>query len=122
MPIISLGTFLKYRIFYFTPMPLHVNANDLETIVQVFERELPDVEVFAFGSRTADINPSPEADLDLAIIAGHIISLERMVAVERTIAESGLPFAVDVFDFAKLTDKLKKLIEKEHIAIKSARK
>ena len=103
-------------------MPLHVNANDLETIVQVFERELPDVEVFAFGSRIADIHPGPEADLDLAIIAGHIISLERMVAVERTLAESGLPFAVDIFDYAKLTDKLKKLIEKEHIAIKSARK
>ena len=103
-------------------MPLHVNVNDLETIVQVFERELPDVEVFAFGSRVADINPGPEADLDLAIIAGHIISLERMIAVERTLAESGLPFAVDVFDFAKLTDKLKKLIEKEHIAIKSGRK
>jgi len=101
----------------FTLMPLHVNAADLDTIIRVFERELPNVQVYAFGSRVAEIEPSPEADLDLALMAGHIISLERMIAIERSLAESGLPFAVDVFDFAKLTSKLKNVIEKENIVV-----
>jgi predicted nucleotidyltransferase len=103
-------------------MPLHVNASDLETIIQVFNRELPDSEIRAFGSRVSDIEPGPEADLDLALIAGRVISLERMIAIERAMAEAGLPFAVDVFDFAKLTDKFKNSIEKEYIAIKDSKK
>jgi len=103
-------------------MPLHVNAADLDTIIHVFERELPDVDIYAFGSRIAEIEPNPEADLDLALMAGHIISLERMITIERSLSESGLPFAVDVFDFAKLTSKLKNLIEKEHIVVKSAKR
>jgi predicted nucleotidyltransferase len=102
-------------------MPLHVNAADLDTILQIFEKELPDTEIHAFGSRVAEADPHPEADLDLAIVANHTISLERMIAIERSMAESGLPFAVDVFDHAKLTSKLKNLIEKEHIVIKEAK-
>jgi predicted nucleotidyltransferase len=102
-------------------MALHVNAANLDTILQVFNRELPEVKVYAFGSRIAEGEPNPEADLDLAIIAGHVISLERMIAIERSMAESGLPFAVDVFDYAKLTSKLKNLIEKEHIVIKEVK-
>jgi len=99
-------------------MPLHVKATDLDTILQVFSRELPDVEIQAFGSRVAETEPNPEADLDLAITSGHVISLERMIAVERSMAEAGLPFAVDIFDYAKLTNKFKSIIDKEHIAIR----
>jgi predicted nucleotidyltransferase len=99
-------------------MPLHVNAADLETIIQIFDKELPNVEIQAFGSRVAETEPSPEADLDLAILAGHIITLERMIAIERSLAESGLPFAVDVFDFAKLTSEFKYTIEKENVILR----
>jgi len=99
-------------------MPLNVNAADLDTILQIFKRELPEVGVYAFGSRAADTDPVPEADLDLAVMAGHAISLERMTAVERSMAEAGLPFAVDIFDYAKLTNKFKNIIDKEHIVIR----
>jgi len=102
-------------------MALHVNATDLETILQIFNKELPNVEIQAFGSRVAGTEPSPEADLDLAIVAGHVISLERMIAIERSLAESGLPFAVDVFDFAKLTNEFKNTIEKENVVLKEVK-
>ncbi|MDR2593624.1 MAG: nucleotidyltransferase domain-containing protein [Fibromonadaceae bacterium] len=103
-------------------MPLHVNATDLDTIIQVFYRELPDAKVYAFGSRVSDNEPNSEADLDLAIMTGHIISTERMIAIERSMAEAGLPFTVDVFDYAKLTNKLKDLVEEKHIAIRGTGK
>jgi hypothetical protein len=103
-------------------MPLHIKATDLDTILQIFAHELPDVEILAFGSRTTEIEPNPEADLDLALIGGGVISLERMITIERSFAEAGLPFAVDVFDYAKLPSKLKGIIEKEHIAIKKMEK
>jgi len=103
-------------------MPLHVNATDLDTIIQVFYRELPDAKVYAFGSRVSDAEPNSEADLDLALITGHIISTERMIAIERSMAEAGLPFTVDVFDYAKLTSKLKDLVEEKHIAIRGTGK
>jgi predicted nucleotidyltransferase len=103
-------------------MPLHIKAADLDTILQVFAHELPDVEVLAFGSRATETEPRPEADLDLALMGRGVISLERMIAIERSFAEAGLPFAVDVFDYAKLPGKLKNTIEKEHIAIKKTEK
>ncbi|MCL1957697.1 MAG: nucleotidyltransferase domain-containing protein [Fibromonadales bacterium] len=103
-------------------MPLHVNATDLDTIIQVFYRELPDAKVYAFGSRVSDNEPNSEADLDLAIMTGHVISSERMIAIERSMAEAGLPFTVDVFDYSKLTNKLKDLVEEKHIAIRGTGK
>jgi len=126
-PRFKIGTCVVYiliqTIFYIPPMPLHVNATDLDTIIQVFNRELPEVEVYAFGSRIADAEPGPEVDLDLALMAGRApISLERMIAIERSLAEAGLPFAVDVFDAAKLTSKLKNQVEKEHIVIKEVKR
>jgi hypothetical protein len=99
-------------------MPLHVNAADLDIILQIFARELPNVEIRAFGSRVAELAPGHSADLDLAIVAGNIIAAERMIAVERSLAESGLSFVVDVFDYAKLTKKMQNLIEKTHISLK----
>jgi len=102
-------------------MPLHIKAPDLEVLLEIFTRELPDAEVRAFGSRVADVEPGPEVDLDLALIAGHVISLERMIAIERTISEAGFPFAVDVFDYAKLTKKFKNDIDEDYIAIKEKR-
>ena len=101
-------------------MPLHINATDLDTIIQIFYRELPDAKVYAFGSRVSDSEPSDEADLDLAIMTGNIISSERMITIERSLAEAGLPFTVDVFDYAKLTSKLKNIVEEKHIAIRGA--
>ncbi|MDR0517035.1 MAG: nucleotidyltransferase domain-containing protein [Fibromonadaceae bacterium] len=103
-------------------MPLHIKVSDLDTIIQIFNRELPDAEIRAFGSRVADKDPGPEADLDLALVAGYVISMERMIAIERSMSEAGLPFSVDVFDFAKLTSKFKNSIEKEHISIKDVAK
>jgi len=104
--------------FYIYPMPLHINATDLDTIIQIFYRELPDAKVYAFGSRVSDAEPNSEADLDLAIMTGHIISSERMIAIERSMAEAGLPFTVDVFDYAKLTNKLRNLVEENNIVIR----
>jgi predicted nucleotidyltransferase len=101
-------------------MPLHINATDLDTIIQTFYRELPDAKVYAFGSRVSDAEPSSEADLDLAIMTGHIISSERMIAIERSMAEAGLPFTVDVFDYAKLTNKLRNIVEEKHITIRGS--
>jgi predicted nucleotidyltransferase len=102
-------------------MPLHVKAADLDTILQVFSCELPDVEVRVFGSRVAEAEPNPEADLDLAVVGGRVVSLERMIVIERSLAEAGLPFAVDIFDYAKLTNKFKNIIDKEYITIKEGK-
>ena len=102
-------------------MPLHVKASDLDTMLGIFSSELPDTEVRAFGSRVAEAEPGPEADLDLALVSGHIISLERIIAIERAMAEAGLPFSVDIFDYSKLTKKFKDTIEKEHIVIREGR-
>jgi len=99
-------------------MPLHINATDLDTIVQIFYRELPDAKVYAFGSRVSDSEPNSDADLDLAIMTGHIISSERMIAIERSMAEAGLPFTVDVFDYAKLTNKLRNIVEEKNVVIR----
>jgi len=40
-----------------------------------------------------------------------------MIAVEKAFSERGLPFQVDIVDWAKLPDSMQKKIKKEHIVI-----
>ena len=41
-------------------------------------------------------------------------------SVEKAFADSGLPFRVDIVDWAKLTENMQKNIKKEHIVIQEA--
>lgn len=98
-------------------MALCVEAKDLEALRSVLSREATGISVKAFGSRVSGVNLTPNSDLDLVLASDRPIPVERMAAMEKAFASSGLPYRVDLVDWAKLPVQFQKKIEKEHIVI-----
>jgi uncharacterized protein len=98
-------------------MALCVEAKDLEALRSVLSREATGISVKAFGSRVSGVNLTPSSDLDLALSSDRPIPVERMAAMEKAFASSGLPYRIDLVDWAKLPAQFQKKIEREHIVI-----
>lgn len=98
-------------------MSLCVEAPQLETIQRVLKEHAQGLSVLAFGSRVSGVDLSPFSDLDLALRSDRPIPVERMASIEKAFAASGLPFHIDLLDWAKLPAAFQKHIEKEYLAI-----
>ena len=101
-------------------MPISLNSNHLETVKRILELHFNGLEVLAYGSRVSGVNLTPDADLDIVVVSEKPISLEDMISVEQAFAESGLPFRVDIVDWAKLPESIQKAIKKENEVIQEA--
>ncbi|MBQ5610908.1 MAG: nucleotidyltransferase domain-containing protein [Fibrobacteraceae bacterium] len=101
-------------------MPISLDSNHLETVKRILELHFNGLEVLAYGSRVSGVNLTPDADLDIVVVSEKPISLEDMISVEQAFAESGLPFRVDIVDWAKLPESIQKAIKKENEVIQEA--
>lgn len=101
-------------------MPISLDSNHLETVKRILELHFNSLEVLAYGSRVSGVNLTPDADLDIVVVSEKPISLEDMISVEQAFAESGLPFRVDIVDWAKLPESIQKAIKKENVVIQEA--
>lgn len=93
--------------------PVQMRPEDWAILQQILARELPGVEVWAFGSRARG-DAKPFSDLDLAVITPAGIDLDRMAALREAFAASDLPWKVDVVDWARCAEGFRKLINIEH--------
>ncbi len=66
------------------------------------------------------VDLTPDTELELVVISESPLSFEAMTAVEKAFVDSGLPFRVDVMDWAKLPESLQKQIKKEHDVVQAA--
>lgn len=81
----------------------------------IFKYLNPDqVKVFLFGSRAVG-NNSKYSDVDLGIESDNDIAYSTILDIEEDFENSDLPYAVDVVDFAKVTDKLKQVVQANKI-------
>lgn len=101
-------------------MPISLDSNHLETVKRILELHFNGLEVLAYGSRVSGVNLTPDADLDIVVVSEKPISLEDMISVEQAFAKSGLPFRVDIVDWAKLPESIQKAIKKENEVIQEA--
>ena len=101
-------------------MPISLDSNHLETVKRILELHFNGLEVLAYGSRVSGVNLTPDADFDIVVVSEKPISLEDMISVEQAFAESGLPFRVDIVDWAKLPESIQKAIKKENVVIQEA--
>ena len=101
-------------------MPISLDSNHLETVKRILELHFNGLEVLAYGSRVSGVNLTPDADMDIVVVSEKPISLEDMISVEQAFAESGLPFRVDIVDWAKLPESIQKAIKKENEVIQEA--
>lgn len=79
-------------------------------------RELPDREVWAFGSRARHC-AKPYSDLDLAVIGDDALPLALSGRLSEAFSESDLPFKVDVVDWATTSEVFRRIIERDRVVV-----
>jgi predicted nucleotidyltransferase len=91
----------------------------LEIVKNILTEIVPDIEVFAFGSRVT--GPAKEhSDLDLLLKGKGIIDKTVMRKLKTAFEDSDLPFRVDVLDWTSTKKGFREMIEKQAVKIKEA--
>ncbi len=86
------------------------------TIRGLVARHLPDVEVWAYGSRT-DGQSHEGSDLDLVLRAPGLspIPVARRARLKEALRDSNIPFVVEIHDWARLPTAFRRRIERSHV-------
>ena len=82
---------------------IQLSASDWQEVQRVLLQEIPNTEVWAFGSR-ARRTAKPYSDLDLAIVQEHPLSLEALANLHHAFDSSDLTIRVDVVDWAAISE------------------
>ena len=87
----------------------------LDTLIR---DHLPDIQVWAYGSR---INGRSHdgSDLDLVLRGRDLqaIPAGQLLDFEEAVQESTLPFVVEARDWARLPERFRRAIEREHVVL-----
>ena len=102
-----------------TPAPNVDLLPDHWAIVRTaLRRHVPDREVLVFGSR-ATWTAKNYSDLDLVIMGEEPLSLHASSALAEAFGESDLPFKVDVVDWARIDDGLRRIVRRHGVAVQA---
>lgn len=99
--------------------PLDLRPDHLRIVRDILKRQVPEREVWAFGSR-ATWRAKPYSDLDLAVIGEQPLSLSVQAALTDDFAESDLPFRVDVVDWATTRGNFRRIIQRDKVVVQEA--
>lgn len=100
-------------------MALCIESEHLETVQRILGLHFEGMEVWAHGARVTGVDLPPNTELELVVISEKPLSFETMTTIEKAFVDSGLPFRVDIMDWAKLPESLQKQIKKEHDVVQS---
>ena len=93
-----------------------VSPWEMEIILGIVKRHVPECDVLAFGSRYKWSN-GDSADLDLAVVGDGKIGFSAIVSMKYDFMESDLPFRVDVLDYNAVSESFRKTIDSGHEVI-----
>ena len=101
---------------------LHLSERHRCMIETLLREHLPDVEVWAYGSRVNG-RSHDGSDLDLVLRGSGLreIPAEQLVEFDEAVRESTIPFLVEARDWARLPARFHSEIEREHVAFNSAK-
>jgi len=104
-----------------TPAPgatpaIDIDPRDLADVVRILREQIPNIEVWAFGSRVKH-TAKPFSDLDLALIGTQPLSLEQMAAITDAFATSDLPIRVDLVDWASTSEAFRQIIAQDKVVV-----
>ncbi|MYC59115.1 MAG: nucleotidyltransferase domain-containing protein [Gammaproteobacteria bacterium] len=96
---------------------LRLLPRHLRILERLLGEHLPDVEVWAYGSRVNG-RGHDGSDLDLVLRGPELkeIPIERLADFEEAVRESTIPFLVEARDWARLPERFQEEIEREHVA------
>jgi len=98
------------------PPPLGPSPTHWRIIQSILARHVPAHTVWAFGSRARGASKR-YSDLALAIITDSPLPWRTLAQLTEDFTESGLPWRVDVMDWAELPQTLRDRIAREHVVI-----
>ena len=85
----------------------------LKIVKAILQKHLAGVEIRAFGSRVTE-TAKEWSDLDLALVSEKKLSLTAIGNLRADLAESDLPFRVDILDWHDISPEFRKLIEAKY--------
>jgi predicted nucleotidyltransferase len=95
---------------------LAMTAEELSLLQSILKRYVPNFKVWAFGSRVTGTH-KPYSDLDLALVGDEPISIQTRAMLSEALSNSGLPYKVDIVDWASTSEAFQQLIEKQKLVI-----
>lgn len=101
---------------------LKMQPGHWEIVKEILERNVQDLEVWAFGSRVilneiSIVKVKEYSDLDLAIISVNPMGFVLLSKLNEEFRASELPYKVDVVEWLTTSDSFKKIIELGRIVI-----
>ena len=96
--------------------PIDVSPTNLETVRQILQQHVPELEVRAFGSR-GGWTARETSDLDLALMTDARLDIGKMVALKAAFTKSNLPFRVDIVDWASTSASFRRVIEMDYAVL-----
>lgn len=97
---------------------LNLHPHHRNAIQALVARHLPEVEVWAYGSRT-DGRGHPGSDLDLVLRAPGLTPIPRkkLARLREAFRDSSIPFLVEAHDWALLPRAFRSRIEQKHVVL-----
>ena len=87
------------------PNAIDIDPRDMETLLSLLERHLPQTAAWAYGSRVAR-HATPQSDLDIVVFSD--AGQKRQVSLlKEALEESNLPFRVDLLEWDSMPDNFK---------------
>ena len=93
-----------------------LEADHLALVKQLLAHYVPDIDVWAFGSRVQG-NPKPHSDLDLALVSERPLPINVLAQLSHAFEESDLPIRVDLVELHKVDPAFRAVIERQHEVI-----
>jgi len=84
---------------------------------RILGEAVPDVEVWAFGSRVRG-GSHAGSDLDLVLVGQAELDWRTLESVKDAFADSDLPFIVDVIDWHAVDDSFRRIIRESFVVLR----
>lgn len=98
---------------------LHLRQQDRERLLAFLEIHLPDVEVWAYGSRVNG-RSHDGSDLDLVLRSPDLspIDLDKLNALDEALKESNIPIIIEARDWNRLPESFHREIERNYVVLR----
>ena len=97
---------------------LHLQPKHRQVLEALLREHLPDVEVWAYGSRVSG-KSHDGSDLDLVLRGPGLneIPIGQLGDFEEAVRESTIPFLVEARDWSRLPERFHREIERDHVVV-----
>lgn len=98
---------------------IDLSRNDWLEVRNVLMKNIPEFEVWAFGSRVK-WTAKAYSDLDLTVITEKPFTLEKLASIKDAFDESNLSIRIDIVDWAATSQSFQEIILKDKVVIQKA--